>query len=246
MLAALAVLTLIVIGVCLDGIVKKTVEIYGPQMTRTSVTMDAIHFSLLTGSAKVKGLAVGNPAGYKTPQAISVGTIAVGVDPLSIFSKKVVIRSIRLESPEITFEGGLGGNNLSQLLDNVKSAGRSSGTLSTNAATQPKSEKNYEVDDLLVTGAKVRVVLTGMAQPQEMTLPEIQLRDLGTGSEGITAADLTRRVLSSIDTAAIEAVAADAVQLGKSAATLKQAGENAGKQTGIIIIGNSLSNLLQK
>src|ERR1700722_4927798 len=129
---AVVVVTLIVIGVFLDRIVKRAVEVYGPQMTQTSVTVDSVHLSLLTGSAKVKGLMVGNPKEYKSPEAITAGTIAVGVDPLSVFSQKIVIHSIRLESPEVTFEGGLAGNNLSQLLDNVNSSDKSSGTLSTN------------------------------------------------------------------------------------------------------------------
>ncbi len=244
-LAALVVLAAIIIGVFLDGIAKKTIETYGSGMTQASVTMDSIHLSLLTGSAKVKGLVVGNPAGYNTPHALSVGTIAVGVDPWTVFSQKIVMRSIRLESPDIIFEGGLGGNNLSQILDNINSSGAGSGPPATNPAAHAESQRKYEVDDLRVTGAKVEVVLTGMGQPQEMTLPEIHLTDLGKDSEGITAAELARRVIGAINSATIEMVASDAVRLGKNAATLKQAGENAGKQIRSSF-GNTFSNLLNR
>lgn len=240
-LVAMAVVTLIVIGVFLDRIVKKAVEIYGPQMTQTSVAVDTVHLSLLTGSAKVKGLVVGNPDGYKSPQAIAVGIIAVGVDPTTIFSKKVVFRSIRLESPEITFEGGLGGNNLGQILDNVNAAGKSGGTLSTNAAAQPTSETKYEVDNLTITGAKVHMVLLGLPEHQVISLPDIRLTNLGAGDQGITASDLTRRVLLAISDATMAAVARTADNLDKNAATLKRAGANAAKQ-----IGNAIGNLLDK
>jgi hypothetical protein len=37
---------------------------------------------------QVKGLVVGNPEGYKTPQAISVGSAAVGVNPFRFFRTK--------------------------------------------------------------------------------------------------------------------------------------------------------------
>ena len=240
-LLAAAIVTVIVIGVCLDRVIKKAVEIYGPQMTQTSVGVDTVHLSLLTGSAKVKGLVVGNPSGYKMPDAIAVGTIAVGVDPASVFSRKVVFRSIRLESPEITFEGGLGGNNLGQILDNVNSPGKSSGTLSTNAVTQPRSEKKYEVDDLVITGAKVQVVLMGTQERQVISLPDIHLTNLGTGGEGITASDLAQRVLAAITSATIESVAKTAANFDKNAATLKRMGANTGKQ-----VGNALQNLLGK
>jgi uncharacterized protein involved in outer membrane biogenesis len=240
-LLAVAVVTLIVIGVFLDRIVKRAVEIYGPQMTQTPVAVDTVHLSLLTGSAKVKGLVVGNPSGYKSTEAITVGVIAVGVDPTTVFANKVVFRSIRLESPEITFEGGLEGNNLGQILDNVNATGKSGGTLSTNTAAVPPSEKKFEVDDLTIIGAKVQVVLTGMPERQMLSLPDIHLTNLGANGEGITASDLAQRVLAAISNATIEAVARTAANLGKNAATLKQMGTNGGKQ-----IGNAIGNLLGK
>lgn len=238
---AAAVVTLIIIGVFLNRIVKKAVEIYGPQMTQTSVGVDTVELSLLTCSAKVKGLVVGNPGGCQTPNAITVGVIAAGVNPVTVFSQKVVFRSIRIESPEITFEGGLRGNNLGRILNNVYAAGKGSGTLSTNAATQPKSEKKYEVDDLAITGAKVRVILMGIPEPQMISLPDIHLTNLGTNGEGITASALTQRVLAAISSATLESVASTAANLDKNAAGLKQAGANTGKQ-----IGSTLGKLFGK
>ena len=242
-LMALAIVAAIVVGVFLDRIVKKGIEIYGPRLTQVPVTVDAVHLSLLTGSASVKGLVVGNPPGFKTPQAIAIGTAAVGVNPLTVFSQKIVIRSIRLESPQITFEGGLmGGNNLSKILDNLNSTGKSPGPVSTNAVAQPKSEQKYEVDDLMISGAKVQVCLTDL-KGQEVTLPlpTIHLTGMGEGDQGITAADLTRSVMSAITSATYKTVAGEATQLGKSANTLRQAGQKAGSQ-----IGNAIGNLFQK
>src|SRR5271154_396372 len=118
-LLVLVVAAAIVAGFFLNPIMKKSVETVGPEITKTAITLDAVDLSLLTGSAKVKGLVVGNPEGYKTPQAISVGTISVSVNPFSVLSGKIVVRSVIVESPEITFEGGLSGNNLSKILDNV-------------------------------------------------------------------------------------------------------------------------------
>jgi len=240
---AIVIITLIVVGVCLNHIVKKGVETYGPRLTRTSVALDSVDLSLLTGSAKVKGLAVGNPQGYQTPQSISVGLIAVGLNPMSVFSRKVVIRSIRIESPNITFEGGLAGNNLTQILNNVKSTGQEGGALSTNAATAPNSEKRFEVDDLVVTSAVVQVYIngSGMAKPQVISLPPIHLTDLGMDGDGITAADLTEQILSAISSATLETVVQTAASLDKSSANLKQIRQRAVNQ-----FGNTVSNFLNK
>jgi uncharacterized protein involved in outer membrane biogenesis len=186
---------------------------------------------LLTGSAKVKGLVVVNPDSYKTPNAISVGLAEVGVNPLSVLSDKIVVRSIHVESPEITFEGGLGGNNLSKIMDNVNATAQNGGPATTNTAAKTKPAKKIEVDDFLITGAKVHVSLTGLGG-KEMTLPlpDIHLTDLGKGGDGLTATDLTRAVLQAITTATVKAVANGATDIGKGVENLGGTGVNKLKQ----------------
>jgi uncharacterized protein involved in outer membrane biogenesis len=231
-LTVLIVVVVLVVGLFLDAIVKKGMETVGPKITQVSIKVDAVNLSLLNGSAKIKGLVVGNPEGYKTPQAISVGSAAVNVNPLSVFSDKIVVHSVRVEAPEITFEGGLGGNNLSKIMDNVNAIAKSGGPASTNTTAKAgnKPGRKIEVDDFLITGAKVHVSLTGMGG-KEMTLPlpDIHLTDLGKGSAGITATDLTQRVLSAITTATIKAVANAATDIGKGVGNL---GKDAGKAVG--------------
>lgn len=215
-LVVLIVVAVIVVGFFLGTIVKTGMETVGPKITQVSIKVDAVNLSLLTGSARVKGLVVGNPEGYKTPQAISVDSAAVGVNPFSVLSDKIVVRSVRVEAAEITFEGGLGGNNLSKIMDNVNAIA--------------KTGRKIEVDDFLITGAMVHVNLTGMSG-KEMTLPlpDIHLTNLGQGNAGITATDLTRRVLGAITAATIKVVASATTDVGKGAGNL---GRDAGKAAG--------------
>jgi len=245
-LVVLAVAGVIIASAFLGEIAKKGIETFGPRITKVSVQVDAVRLSLLTGSASVKGLVVGNPQGYQTPQAIQAGLIVVGVNPMSVLSDKIVLRSIRLESPEITFEGSLRGNNLSQILDNVngaaKTAAQNGGAVSTGTNAAPS--KKIEVDDLLITGAKVHVILTDLGG-KEMTLPlpTIHLTDLGKNPEGITVADLSRSVLDAIVTATVKAVANVGTSIGKNA---KQLIINAGKNEAVSNATRGLNNLLGK
>jgi hypothetical protein len=215
-LVVLIVVAVIVVGFFLGTIVKTGMETVGPKITQVSIKVDAVNLSLLTGSARVKGLVVGNPEGYKTPQAISVGSAAVGMNPFSVLSDKIVVRSVRVEAAEITFEGGLGGNNLSKIMDNVNAIA--------------KTGRKIEVDDFLITGAMVHVNLTGMSG-KEMTLPlpDIHLTNLGQGNAGITATDLTRRVLGAITAATVKVVASATTDIGKGAGNW---GRDAGKAVG--------------
>ncbi len=247
-ISLLVVIIAAVIIVCLSlgSIVKNGVELVGPQITKTTIKLDAVNLSILTGAAKIKGLVVGSPEGYKAPNTISVGTIAVGVDPLSIFKDKIVVRSIKIESPEITFEGGLGGNNLSKIMENVNAANKDAvqKSASTNQAGVVPSKK-IQVDDFIITGAKVNGNITAIGGKEinlNLTLPDIHLTDLGKGPAGITTTDLTRRVLSAISAATIKAVANEAAGLGKSAA------DAAGKAAteGINKINKGIGGLLGK
>jgi uncharacterized protein involved in outer membrane biogenesis len=232
-LVVLAIIAVIVAGLFLGNIVKAGVETVGPKITQVPIQVDAVTLSLLTGSAKIEGLVVGNPEGYKTPQAISVGVVAVGVNPLSVLSDKIVVRSIEVRSPEITFEGNpFSGNNLTKIRDNVSAATASSQKPSTNQTAQATSKpgKKLEVDDFLITGAKVHVSLTGMAGKQmTLPLPDIHLTDMGKGADGITATDLTRRVLDALTAATVKAVANAASDVGAGAVNL---GKDTGKAVG--------------
>lgn len=232
-LVVLLIAGIIAAAVFLDDIVKKGVETVGPQLTKVPITLNEVHIGLLTGSAKVKGLVVGNPENYKTPFAISVGLAEVGVNPFSVLSDKIIIRRIRVESPEISFEGNpLGKNNLGDIMANVNAMAKSGGPATTNktAKAGSKPAQKIQVDDFLITGAKVHVSLTGMGeQPTILTLPNIHLTNLGQGSAGLTSADLTRAVMSAITSATIKAVAAS------SAINLKgidKLGKDAGKALG--------------
>lgn len=239
-LVILVVVAVVVIGLSLGSIVKKGVETVGPQIAKVDIKLDSVSLSLLSGSGTIKGLLVGNPEGYKSPQAITVGLAGVSVSPGSVLSDKVVVRSVRVESPEITFEGNPMNNNLSKILDNVNAATGGGGQ--TSPQPEAKAGKKLQVDDFVITGAKVHVGAGGPV----VSIPDIHLTNLGTGPEGITAADLTQRVLSEVVKHTLTAVAGAATELGKGALDM---GKEAGNQAitgGVERIQKSVGDLFKK
>jgi len=225
------VLLVVAIGVsvyCLGSIVKKGVETVGPQITGTEIKLDSATLSLLSGSGRLKGLFVGNPEGFKTASAIKVGAVSLGVAPRSVFSDKVHVKEVRVEAPEITFEGGLKGNNLSRLLDNVQAA--TGGSEKTGAASQSKAaSKKLQVDDFVISGGKINLSVDAGplgAKSATVSLPEIHLTELGQDANGITAAELTQRVLKEILQKAIPAAEKAVVDLGATG-VVKDAGKAA-------------------
>jgi hypothetical protein len=226
-LLVLLVVAGLIVGTHLGDIVKAGMETVGPKVTQTTLTVDAVNVSLLGGSAGIKNLVLGNPEGYKAPQSISIGNATVSLVPSSVLSDKIIIHSIEVKAPEITFEGNpFGDNNLNKLMANVNSMAGSAGGTGTNApapAAAPsgksKSSKKLEVDDFVISGAQVHANITGVINKElTLPLPDIHLTDLGKGGDGITAADLTQKVLSEVTADTVKAVVNAASNLGKDAA----------------------------
>lgn len=227
----IGVVVLIIIGVMvvaltLDSIVKKGVEVVGPRIALVPVTVETVHIGVLSGTARVKTLIVGNPDGYKSPFSVSVGVAEVNLDVASALSDKIIVHSIHVESPEITFEGGFNGNNLSKIMDNLKSPPQAGGTSVTNVPVSQggaQTSKKVEVDDFLITGAKVHVILTDFGgKEMSLTLPDIHLTDLGKDNDGLTPADLTKQVFQAITTTTVASVTSAAGNLSKDAQKLGQ------------------------
>jgi uncharacterized protein involved in outer membrane biogenesis len=227
-IVVLIILGVLAVSLFLDSAVKRGVETFGPQMTKVSVTLDSVNLSPLSGSGTIKGLVVGNPEGYKTAQAISVGSATLSLKPGSLLSDKLVIRKMEVLGPEITFEGGLGGNNLSRILANIE---ETTGGSDTNAAAEPDEGPNQklQVDEFTIKGAKVMVSVTGMGgKTVPVVIPEIHLTGLGQGEDGITVAELSKRVLKALEEGAAQAASAAVSELGKNATALtRDLGTNA-------------------
>ncbi len=202
----------------LGPIVKAGVERVGPQVTKVPVKLSSASISIFNGNGELKGFVLGNPEGFKTPEAVKVGTVAISLVPRSVLSKKVIIHSIRIESPEITYEAGLGGSNIGKLLDNIKSAASQEKTGSTNSSSKP-----LQVDEFVITGGKINVSATLLGSGgATLPLPEIRLANLGQGPEGITAAELASKAFNEIVQATAKAVAGSALNLGKAATDAAQ------------------------
>jgi hypothetical protein len=230
-LLVVAVLALLAAGLFLDGAIKKGMETFGPKLTKVDIKLQSVSLSLFSGAGTVKGLVVGNPEGYKAPQAISVGTATLALKPGSLLADKIIIKSINVQGPEITYETDLKHNNLSKILSNVQEATGGGGQepAKPKEPAQPKGAKpakTLEVDDFVISGGKIHVSVTTLGgQAATIPLPDIHLQDLGTGPDGITPAELMKRVLEAVEKGATQAASGAVADIGKGAVYLtKDAG----------------------
>jgi uncharacterized protein involved in outer membrane biogenesis len=222
-LVVVVVLAVLAVGLFLDKAIKSGVETLGPKLTKTDVTLRSVNLSLLSGSGTIKGLVIGNPQGYKTSSAIKVGTASLSLEPRSLLSDKIVVRSINVQGPEITFETDFKGNNLKKLLANVQetTGGESKQTAKPQEPGQPKeaeAAKKLQVDDFVISGGRVHVSVTALGgQSATIPLPEIHLQALGQGPDGITPGELAKLVLEAVEKVARQAAAGTLSDIGKGA-----------------------------
>ena len=100
-------------------------------------TLGSADISPFSGSGKLSKLFVGNPQGYSTPFAMKMDSIKVGVQLGSVTKDIIVVNEINIQSPEITFDGGLSGNNLSKLQENLNSSSAASTSAPSNTVQTP-------------------------------------------------------------------------------------------------------------
>lgn len=179
----------------LDAAIKRGIETVGPKLTQVDIKLDSVHLLLLSGSGDLNGLVVGNPEGFKTANAISVGSTSLALRPASLLSDKIVIKSINVQAPEITFEQGLHGNNLTKIKANLQAA--TGGGSNQEPAKETQGGKKLEVDDIVINGGKLHVSVTGLGGAT-VSMPPIHLSGLGKGPEGITPAELTKEIMDAL------------------------------------------------
>lgn len=212
LLAGLVVVLVVVLAVVvfnLDKGIKAVVETVGPELTKSSVTLDDVDLSLTTGEGSLSGLVVGNPAGFETPYAFSLGQISLAIDPESVTTDTIVINSINIVAPEITYESLKGVTNLDQLQKNVEQAtGSSGGSSATESSTEESAAKKLIIKDLRITGGKISYsnALLG-SKAINVPLPAIRLTGIGEKTGGASAAEVVKQVLASINKSAAGAVA---------------------------------------
>jgi hypothetical protein len=230
-LVVVVILAVVAVGLFLDGAIKRGVETFGPRLTKVEIKLQSVHLSLLSGWGTVKGLVVGNPEGYKSPSAISVETVTLALKPGSLLSDKIIIKSINVQGPVIMYETDLRHNNLSKILANAQEAtgGGQTEPAKPQEPAQPASAKparKLEVDEFIVTGGMIHVSMPTLGgQAATIPLPDIHLPALGTGPDGITAAELTKLVLAAVEKDAAQAASVAVADISKGAGDLiKNAG----------------------
>ncbi len=199
--------------------IRKGITSLGPKVTGTTVSLSDIGVSWLSGKGEIKGLNLGSPEGYKAESAVEIPVATIAVKPTSLFSDKIIIKSIEIEAPFITYEGNMSGSNLTRIQENIDAF---IATIPQTPGGESKSGltggKKMQVDEVVIRNAKVKLALTVLGgRGADISLPEIRITNLGQGPEGITGAEVLKLVWNEVVKATSEKVAGPLGGFGKGA-----------------------------
>ncbi|MCX5683254.1 MAG: AsmA family protein [Planctomycetota bacterium] len=244
-LGVLVVLALLLVGLwlSLDYIAKAGIESGGMYALGVKTSVDTVNLGLFSGQAKVSGLVIGNPEGFKSPHLMKTTRMELAVAPGSILGDTIQVNKFEIDGLDLNMEQlKIGLTNISALLDNInKSAGSGDKPKDEKAAKDAKESggKKFKIDQIRITNcvAHIQVLpIGGAASTLEVKIPEIVLGGVTQDNAGgVAVPELMRRLVPAILAAILEKGKgvipdADLKRLNTDVASATKAlGEGAGK-----------------
>ncbi|MFI5350018.1 MAG: hypothetical protein ACHQ2Z_10775 [Elusimicrobiota bacterium] len=198
-----------VVSLSLGKIVKTAVEAAGPRVLGAPVELGLVTISPWSGRGILRGLVIGNPAGFKSAHAASVASVEVEVRLRSLLTNTIVVERVAVREPELIWEIGPGGSNLKKLQGNAEASaakyGGSKEGASAPAASAGSKRKSLLIREFSVTGGRVGLSATAFGgQGLTAPLPDVRLTDLG--GQGHSPADVASQALRAVTSSAQGAV----------------------------------------
>ncbi len=220
----------------LDSLVQTAVEKFGSEATGAKVTLNAVKILPADGKGTISGLTLGNPAGFETGYAVKVGRADIVIDMATLAENTVVIREIRISSPDVTFEQGAGGSNFDAIRKNVENYIKKMGGGESAEKSGGKSAgKKLIIENFIITNGTVNVSAAILGGRKIVApLPDIHLRDIGKKENGASPGAVAKKIIAAIGGGAGNAVAALGLGLGLGKGISQGIGQAAKAATGVV------------
>lgn len=216
---AVVIAAVVVLGQ-LGRLIERGVESEGPGLTGTSVSLGGASVSIFSGEGELRGLRIGNPKGFSDDNAFDLGRIRIAIDPASVTSDVVRVKSLVVDGPRLLAEFDASGrNNLGAILNHVRSV---SGGTARSGGGSGGTQKKMIIDEFRFENAEARVLASALNLDKSVKVPPVVLKNLGARQGGAAAGDIANQMLrpiveSTVQAAKREYVKAQRDKLGEKA-----------------------------
>jgi uncharacterized protein involved in outer membrane biogenesis len=202
-LIAIPILILFAAVLFIDPIVRTAVGKGASMAFKVPAHLDraSIRWS---GQATLEGFEMGNPPGYREPRALAFERVEAAARPRDLLGNVVHVGEVTIVKPDLTLEFVGSKNNLSALLDNLPGA-RVPGKEKEGGEAKP-SGKKFMIHRVRIVDPSVRFrsdLLGG--EGKTLTLPPLELENVGTASGGATMGEILGVVLQALGNSALKA-----------------------------------------
>ncbi|WP_025898069.1 AsmA family protein [Sneathiella glossodoripedis] len=196
-LVAIAIILLLFIGgiayiySSIGSVISQSVAQAGTSITQTQVSVASSEYSTTSGLAKLSEVKVANPAGFSVGTALNVAQVDLWIDPESLNSGVIIVKSVILQSPEVTYEIKDSTDNLRTLKKQIED--------SLNRTQSKPGEKKFQFDQVHIKNGTVYVNSPDFnGARRTATLGTISLTNLGKGQGGMTSAEFAHVLILEI------------------------------------------------
>jgi hypothetical protein len=181
----------------LDGIVRSTVESQATAQLNVPAKLDDADVGIFAGTVSLDDFKLGSPKGFDAPSMFELDDVSVSVSYRELTKQPIRVHTIKVERPKLVIEQRDLKLNVKALIDGM-----------------PPVDPNEEtvkliIDQMNINGASVviRPGVPGVAQEIALTLPPLELKNIGNADgaqNGAAIKDVVLAVLMAVAQAASE------------------------------------------
>lgn len=209
-LIGIALAVIVALGLYLvaysGDLVKQAVETLGPRYLGVEVRLGAAEIAIADGSGELRGLIIGNPEGFAGPHLLSLGRIALGLDPLGQSGDLVVLDRIAVDAADLAIVARGRNTNLQAIMANLES-----GETSEQASGEDGAPRII-IRAFDFTNARTSLD-SDVLGSRSITIPDIHLEGIGEKSRGVTIREALQQMLRPIAKASTTALAGEGLKL---------------------------------
>ena len=219
-LLLILIIALVCVYYYLGTIVRHAVNQYVPPITGTTASVGSVDLSLLKGQIEIKDLQIGNPEGFSSNNILDLGRIYVTFEPKSVFTDKIIIKSVLISGTKVSAEMknlySLD-SNVSALQDNInKYMGTSPDTKKTEDKKDTAKQsggKKVIIKDLQIKDTSLSLGVSG--QTVTLPLPDIHKKGIGEDKKEKSIAQVFADILNMISLESVKGLATAVADLAK-------------------------------
>lgn len=194
LIAVIVVVALGAIGLFfVDSAAAKAIETGGSYALGVPTRVKSTSIGLFSGKFAIDGLEVDNPQGFEVPRFLNLAHAGTEIGFSKLLGDRIEIDRVEIRGVEIDLERKDGKTNYDVILANLQK-------LSGEPKAEEKggSSKEVVIKKLVLSDVKARIGLVPLTPTTTISLPDLELDDVGTSNQGATIAQVFERIVGEL------------------------------------------------